>query len=254
MRFNRNIAMVVTIIIFGVAFLIDRYVTHAYDSDPASTKPPVTAPPASAPPAASANPAGPNALATHGEDWSTTLQDGSKYSGRLTFGPIVPANSDQAAEIAAQFSQGMPCEVDPTRDGLAYGQVSVHNDTPQFSSRFGMGFSLGQGLDPIDVGVGFTNGARCTDNSERLLNINPDFSSPDWGPVPALVVIHDLYTPAHPKGDPEVLTNDWFSFILQGTVKSDGPLLQFEPAVIGGLDGARAGIDPKQWSKAAQSG
>ena len=169
--------------------------------------------------------------------FTTRQPDGGVVTGTLALSAPFPAS--RGGELVEVFPFGLPCpNIDPTRDALIYGTIAFHNQTPDFAPRVRAALSPPAGrkrLHPLEIGIGYSNNPICVNKSSKvqLTAIRPQFASADWGPVPLLIVIRGLYTPGHPRGDPEVASAAAMTFVVSGAAKSGRGGLRFEAATAG---------------------
>ena len=165
-------------------------------ADPTSSDPPVAATPSTSTDAPTLNPL----TATF------TAPDGTTVTMDLRLSKLLRMTDPgvQAAWSHAGGSASMACDADPQRDALYVGSVAFTNTTPSFTPDLMIFFNPnGSGMTNLSVGVGYTNQPTCTAvaPSTTQATLAPTFSSPQWGPVPIELVVHDFYSPQFPGGN-----------------------------------------------------
>ena len=90
--------------------------------------------------------------------------------------------------------------------GFAFGTLTIVNDSPDFPAKpYAYSFSLDANSGDA-IGFGYSDGAKCVSIYGSDSRVNPAWgTSAKWGPVPVVVAIRDLLSPAFPKGDPSKL-------------------------------------------------
>lgn len=170
-------------------------------ADPTSSVPSVAAAPSTPTDAPTLTPLAVTFTAPDG----TTVTMDLRLSGLLR--PTDPGV--QAAWSHAGGSSALACDADPQRDALFVGQVAFTNTTPSFTPDLMIFFNPNMsGMTNLSVGIGYTNQPACTavDPSTTQATLAPTFSSPQWGPVPIELVVHDFYSPQFPGGNVSMLS------------------------------------------------
>jgi hypothetical protein len=147
--------------------------------------------------------------------------DGFKQTVKVTMGPVV-LGSDTALMNSQWKGVGgtgsNPCiDVNPANDGstvhvletkfagYAFGTLTITNDVPSYPAKpQTYQFNLAYQIDSA-MGIGYAHGATC-DGLHPGIRINPNWgTSAQWGPVPIVVAIAEMQSPAFPNGDPSKL-------------------------------------------------
>lgn len=152
--------------------------------------------------------------------------DGFRQTVTLKIGPAVLSTETGtlSSEWAASGGSGqIPCmDVDLPNDGstgyvhssemaaYAFGEIILTNDVPDFAPQdWTVHFSRGESAaDKVSAfGVGFSDASRC-DGLRGGFRLTPSWEGDVsvWGPVPVVVAIADVRSPAHPLGEPQAMS------------------------------------------------
>jgi hypothetical protein len=221
-------------------------------TSPASTRPEVSAPPAmSASEAATPSNITPTTPAevlgkaeTHKLRIVTT--DGFKQSAVLTLYPGVAGRSTDQLEAGWRSVGGegaVPCdsammstgvvkyEFDREKTYYVFGTLRLVNNTTDFEPKqigwsWLSGSSAESGLsNPGVLGLGYSDGAQCDTLTGTQSMMVPHWTKNDWGPIPVVIGVTDVFTPKKPKGDRTRINTFLFGVMatrFPGTVTIDG--------------------------------
>jgi hypothetical protein len=178
----------------------------------------------------------PVALTPRPEQTSSTFtalgNDGTRVTGTVAASAFLRGR-DADGVVAAFKTSGPPCPFDRTRDAVILATFTFQNETPDFDVEdFVLGVTPVGGVESraLSLGLQYSAESPCLDHSQ-VRAVRPKFSpsSPTWGPVTALLVARDVYTPALPAGDEDV---------LRRTVLRLEPTLSQQSMSLGSLQGA----------------
>jgi hypothetical protein len=145
--------------------------------------------------------------------------DGFQQTMTITLGPVILGSNTSLMESqwsSVGGSGSNPCiDVNPGNDlstnyvidaevaGFAFGTITIANDQPDFPPR-DVTYIFSRNSSSA-MGVGFSNGALC--DGLGGFPFNPSFDDgASWGPVPIVIAIADVRTPAFPTGDPSAVS------------------------------------------------
>jgi hypothetical protein len=134
--------------------------------------------------------------------------DGTTLGGTLRLSHILRPGSAEAMRGWSGLTRvPLPCETDPTRDGVFIGSISFTNQTPAFTPTLSMNVGAHASSSGYSVGFAYSDGGKCQklDGNPLYTTISPEFTSSTWGPLPLEIVISNYFTPAKPNGQPDLL-------------------------------------------------
>lgn len=165
------------------------------------------------PPRKNVQPTSPEAALPGRFEVDYAAPDGSRVAVTFALAHMVAAGDPS---VAALFPAGAPCEADATRDAVFAGTLTIVNQTPDFTPDFRMAIVTPQpapGNQPtLSFGIGYGNDPTCQDiNGEyggygvMKPAVSPNMIGAQWGPVNVEFVVHNVFTPSVPAGDPGIV-------------------------------------------------
>lgn len=190
-------------------------------------------------------PSSPAAPATPKVIWKTytvkgTNADGVAVTATIQLEPAIHPAADVADD--PDFSDALAaCKADPQRDGATRAIVSLTADTGGFDASIGAGVVFGGPAHQWDwdnntklpgnvlLGAVYSDGSRCQNAwyGDAFVGVDAgvtgasDKSPVAWGPLNMVMILTGYYSPAHPKGNPDLRTA--VSYIRSGCISSRGP-------------------------------
>lgn len=155
------------------------------------------------------------------QTYTYTKTDDAGFSQTLTvtIGSVVLGND--AARLASEWKAvggtgQNPCFdvelwagriMDHELAGFAFGTVKISNDRPDFPAQ-PWGYQFTRTGSFSMMGLQFSNGGSCQKLYEGGYVMQPSWGgNSTWGPVPLVIAIADVRSPASPQGDPSIVSD-----------------------------------------------